>query len=95
MGIFENKNHFLHKHLTEIHSIQVEGKNEGFQNFLTRLEINNSGENWNEDHSQVDWNKMEIHYQFFFDYLNNEIEIRNWLKTSQLSKYEYVFTWLS
>lgn len=95
MGIFENKKHFLHNHLTEMVSIGIEGKNEGFENFLTELKVSNSGQNWNEDHSQVDWNKMENHYQFFFDFEQNEIVIKDWLKKSELLKYDYVFTWLS
>ena len=95
MGVFKNKNHFLHKHLTSIQSINVEGKNDGFQNFLTNLGIKNTGENWNEDHSQVNWKEVEAHYQFYFDYINNETEIKNWLQKSELLKYEYVFTWLN
>ncbi len=95
MGFFENKNHFLHKHLTNIQSINVDGKNEGFQNFLTNLGINNTGQNWVEDHSQVNWNEVETHYQFYFDYINNETEIKNWLQKSKLLIYEYVFTWLN
>lgn len=95
MEIFENKNHFLHSHLGEMFSTEIEGKNGGFDLFLTELGVINSGENWNEDHSQIDWNKMKNQYQFFFDYIDNEVEIKDWLKKSELSNYEFVFTWLS
>ncbi len=94
MKIFETKNFFL-KDFKEIYSTKIEGKDSGFQNFLNNLKIKNSGENWNEDHSQVDWNVMENHYQFFFDYEDNEVEISDWLMKSELSKYEFVYTWLN
>lgn len=94
MKIFETKNFFL-KDFKEIYSTKIEGKDCGFQNFLNNLKIKNSDENWNEDHSQVDWNVMENHYQFFFDYENNEVEISDWLMKSELSKYEFVYTWLN
>lgn len=94
MQILATKNFFL-KDFEEIYSTKIEGKNSGFQNFLNNLKIKNSGENWDEDHSQVDWNVMENHYQFFFDYEDNEVEISDWLMKSELSKYEFVYTWLN
>jgi len=94
MNIFKNKKHFLHEHLTFLESTGIDGRDGGFNKFLTKLGISNSGENWDEDHSSVDWNKAEKHYQFFFDYVNNEAEIREWLNKSELSKSEFLFTWL-
>lgn len=80
MSIIKNKKHFLHNQLSPIISIEIEGKNGGFESFLNELNIQNSGKNWNEDHSQVDWSEIENHYQFNFDYIDNENEITNWLK---------------
>lgn len=94
MAIFDNKKHFLHEHLTFLESTGIDGKNGGFKKFLTKLGINNSGENWNEDHSTVDWNRAENHFQFFFDYVDNETEISTWLDKSELSKSEFLYTWL-
>ena len=94
MGILNNKEHFLHEHLTFIESVGINGKDGGFNKFLTDLGISNKGENWEIDHSTVDWNKSENHYQFFFDYENNELEIMDWLKKSELSKSEFLYTWL-
>ncbi|MGJ8734597.1 MAG: hypothetical protein ACSHW4_15685 [Cellulophaga sp.] len=94
MNIFDNKKHFLHEHLTFLESTGIEGKDGGFNKFLTKLGINNSRENWTDDHSTVDWNKVEKHFQFFFDYADNETEIRNWLNKSELSKSEFSYTWL-
>jgi hypothetical protein len=94
MEIFKSTNYFL-KDFKEIFSTGILGKEGGFEKFLNDKKINNSGENWDEDHSQVDWKKIEKHYQFFFDYVDNEIEISDWLKESKLSQYEFVFTWLS
>jgi hypothetical protein len=95
MSIINNKIHFLHNHLTEINSIEIDGKNGGFENFLTKLKIKNTGQNWNEDHSQVNWSEIENHYQFFFDFEDNENVIIDWLKKSELIKYEYLITWLN
>lgn len=95
MSIIQNKKHFLHNHLTEITSIEIEGKNGGFENFLTELKIKNSGQNWDEDHSQVDWNEVENHYQFYFDFVENKDIILEWFKKSELLNYEYVLTWLN
>ena len=94
MEIFKSKNYFL-KDFKEIFSTGISGKEDGFEKFLRDKKINNSGENWDEDHSQINWKKIEKHYQFFFDYVDNEIEISDWLKESKLSQYEFVFTWLS
>ncbi len=94
MSILDNKKHFLHKHLTFIASIGIEGKNDGFYNWLAKLGICNSGGYWHIDHSTIDWNKIENHHQFFFDYENNEFEITELLRKSELSNYEFLYTWL-
>ncbi|WP_431124698.1 hypothetical protein [Flagellimonas flava] len=94
MGIFKNKKHFLHEHLTFIESIGIDGKSGGLNKFLSGLGISNSGKNWDIDHSTIDWCKTENHHQFFFDYENNESEIRDWLNKSDLSKSEFLYTWL-
>ena len=94
MGVFTNKRHFLRKNLTFIESLGIEGKNGGFNRFLFDLGISNNGEHWKVDHSIIDWNRLENHYQFFFDFENNELKISNWLKNSQLAKYKFLYTWL-
>ena len=75
-------------------STGIYGKDGGFNRFLTKLGISNAGEYWNEDHSSVDWNKAKKHYRFFFDDIDNEMEITDWLNKSDLSKSEFLFTWL-
>jgi hypothetical protein len=57
MEKFKTTNYFL-KDFKEIYSTEIIGKDGGFERFLNDKKINNSGENWYEDHSQVDWNKM-------------------------------------
>lgn len=94
MGILTNKKHFLHDCLTFIESMDIDGKDGGFDKFLTELGISNKGENWGIDHSTIDWNKSENQYQFFFDFENNETAITNWLEKSQLSKSKFLYTWL-
>lgn len=94
MSIFNNKKHFLHKHLTFIESTGVQGKDGGLTQFLTSLGIPNTGTHWDIDHATVDWNIVNPHYQFFFDYENNQQEITNWLQNSKLATYEYLYTWL-
>ncbi len=93
MGIITNKNHFLHKYLKFIESIEIEGKNGGFELYLNNLNISISGQNWDEDHSTIDWKKHSKFYSFYFDYEGNE-EITDWLKKSKLSEYDYIYTWL-
>ncbi|SFS91134.1 hypothetical protein SAMN04487906_2047 [Zhouia amylolytica] len=95
MSILENKKHFLHKHLTFLESYGKEGKNGGFENLLKQLGIKVGGKSWDDDHSTIDWNLTNNHFQFFFDYENNETEIKNWLKKSPISRYETLLTWLS
>ena len=94
MGILNNKKHFLHEHLTFIESVGIHGKHNGFRNFLTELGISNNGENWEIDHSTIDWSKIKNHYQFFFDFENKELEVMNWLNKSELSTFDYLYTWL-
>ena len=94
MGILTNKEHFLHKYLTFIESTGIEGKDNGFDKFLTGLGIKNKGDSWDIDHSTIDWNKTDNHHQFFFDYADNELEIIDWLNKSDLLNYEFLYTWL-
>lgn len=94
MGIFTNKKHFLHEHLTFMESTEIDGKNAGQHKFLANLGISNHGSCWDIDHSTVDWDTTENHHQFFFDYVHNETEITEWLNKSELSKSEFLYTWL-
>lgn len=94
MGIINDKKHFLQKHVTFIESVGIEGKQDGFSKFLTNLKINNSGKNWGIDHSTIDWCIVDNHYQFFFDNENNRYEVENWLRKSELSEHEFLYTWL-
>jgi len=94
MGILTNKKHFLHEHLTFIESTGIDGKNGGFNKFLIDLGISNNENCWDIDHSTVDWNKTENHHQFFFDFADNESVIMDWLNKSDLSKSEFLYTWL-
>lgn len=95
MTFYDDRKHFLHKHLTFLESLEREGKNGGFRDLLEELGIKTGGESWNYDHSTIDWTKIENHYQFFFDYQGNEIEIKEWLKQSPISDYDTLLTWLS
>lgn len=95
MTFYNNKKHFLHEHLTFLESLGREGKNGGFPDFLEEIGIKTGGDNWNLDHSTIDWNKVENHYQFFFDYEGNENEITEWLNQSPISNYDTMLTWLS
>jgi hypothetical protein len=95
MSILTNKKHFLHKHLTKIESLGRKGKNNEFVHFLKELGVKTGAENRNEDNSLVDWNKMDNHFQFFFDYEGNKNEITQWLKESVIGKYSTLLTWLS
>jgi len=95
MSIINNKKHFLHEHLTFIESYGQEGGNGGFENLLKQLGIKVGGKSWDDDHSTIDWNLADNHFQFFFDYENNETEIKNWLKKSPISDYKKLLTWLS
>ncbi len=85
MEIFKTDNYFL-KEFKEIFSTGILGKDGGFEKFLYDLKINNSGKNWNEDHSQVDWKNIESHYQFFFDFEGNETEITTLVKQNGIKK---------
>jgi hypothetical protein len=95
MTFYNNINHFLHKHLTFIESTGIDGKNGRFNKFLFELGISASAEYWEIDHSTINWNKVDNHFQFFFDYQGNVIEIKNWLKDSELKNHDFLYTWLS
>jgi hypothetical protein len=95
MTILDNNKHFLHKHLSFLESTGIHGKDGGYIKFLADKGVSAIGEYWNTDHSTIDWNKIDNHFQFFFDFEGNEQEIKNWLKQSDLKNYEYLFTWLS
>lgn len=95
MSIINNKKHFLHEHLTFLESVGKDGKNGGFINLLKELGIKTNGKNKNDDNSTINWSMTENHFQFFFDYENNEEEIKMWLKKSPLTEYKTLLTWLS
>lgn len=38
----------------------------------------------------IDWESIESKHFFFYDYLNNESEIRDWLVESEISSQEFV-----
>lgn len=95
MTFYNNKKHFLHERLTFLESIGREGKNGDFTDFLEELGIKTGGDNWNLDHSTIDWTALENHYQFFFDYEGNENEIKEWLTQSPISDYDTLLTWIS
>lgn len=94
MSIFTNKKHFLHQHVTFLESTGIDGKDGGHTQFLTSLGLPVTGSHWDIDHATVDWNTIKPHYQFFFDYENNEQEITTWLQNSKLVTSEYLYTWL-
>lgn len=95
MSVFTNKQHFLHGYVSFMESTGMQGKNHGFSRFLKDLRISCNGESWNKDHSQIDWNRLENHYQFFFDFEENDIQVQAWLNNSELINHEYLYTWLS
>ena len=94
MAILENKEHFLHQHVQFMESMQLAGQHQGFNNYLSNLGIPNRGDYWDTDHSNIDWNSIERHYQFSFDGAYNAPEIKTWLVNSRLSDHEYLSTWL-
>jgi len=95
MTFFSNEKHFLHEHLTFLESTGGDGKDGKFAKFLADHGISATGECWDIDHSTIDWNKIENHFQFWFDYEGNEEEIKSWLRQSELKNYEFLFTWLA
>jgi len=95
MKFFNNKKHFLHKHLSFLEAYSEEESIGGFTDLLNNLGIKTGGESWNLDHSTIDWSQIENHFQFFFNYARNEAEIRSWLVKSPLSNYKTLLTWLS
>jgi hypothetical protein len=94
MSIFNNKKHFLHQYISYIESTGIDGKNGGFNQFLSELGISTIGTYWDFDHSVIDWNNTKNHHQFYFDYIDNNAEITNFLKNSDLSNSGFLFTWL-
>lgn len=95
MAFYDNKNHFLHKHLTFLESIGRQGKNDGFSLLLKEIGIEANGIDWNIDHSTIDWTDTENFHQFFFDYEGNTDQIKKWLWDSPISNYDTLYTWLS
>ena len=95
MKFFNNNKHFLHQCLTFFESTGLEGKGGMFKKFLSDKRISVIGESWDIDHSTIDWNRIDSHFQFYFDYEGNEEEIKSWLRQSELKNYEFLFTWLT
>jgi hypothetical protein len=93
MAFFKNERHFLHKHLSFLESTDIYGKT-AFIEWLSEKGISIQGEYWNVDHSTIDWNKANQHFQFYFDYDGAEAEIIHWLNQSALAQSEFLFTWL-
>lgn len=95
MSFYNNKEHFLHTHLTFLESSGIQGENDGFENFLLERNIPATGANYMINKTCLDWTKVNPHYKFFYDYEGGEKEIRDWLNKSELSKHKYLFTYLS
>ena len=95
MTFFRNKKHFLHQHLTFLESTGIDGKDGKFLNFLADKGISTKGAYWNVDHSTIDWNKVDAHFQCWFDYESGTEEIKRWLRLSELKNYEFLLTWLA
>lgn len=93
MAFFSNPKHFLHEHLTFLESTSIFGKTE-FIKWLHSKGINTGGSSWSMDHSTIDWDKTDPHFQFYFDYVGAEVEIAQWLNQSALVQYEFLFTLL-
>jgi len=94
MSIINNKKHFLHEHLTFLEPYLQECGKGGFESLLKQLGIKVGGKGWEIDHSTIDWNLADNHFQFSFDY-ENGTEIKNWLKKSPIAHYKTLLTWLS
>lgn len=90
--MYNNKSHFLHNLLSFVESTGIDGAN-GYEKFLRQKGIPVSGQYYDIDHSIIDWGLVKNHYQFYFDYIGNENEIKNWLTQSELNKYEYLYTY--
>ena len=95
MSFYNNPEHFLHKKLNHLESIGIEGKGDGFTNYLNEKGIPCEGSYWQKDHSKIDWNKVDNHYQFFFDYIGNENQISEFLRKSIINQYKFLETWIS
>ena len=93
MSIFNNKEHFLHEHLTFLETTDIEGKDSGFNKFLSSLGISNQGNYWDVDHSNLDWDQIQNHHQFDFNSVSVP-ELSEWLQHSAIAEHEFLFTWL-
>lgn len=88
------QNNFLYELLSFIEKTNIEGKDGGFESFLNKKGIPSSGEYHDVDKSIIDWHLVKNHYQFFYDYIGSEEEIKIWLLKSDLIEYEYLYTYL-
>ena len=98
-GFFNNKLHFLHKHLSFLEALEYDLKATDidtslFSSFLHSSGINVANDHLNEDHSTINWHLVKPRYQFFFDYEGNE-EITEWLNNSKLKESEFLYTNIS
>lgn len=95
MSFFNNEKHFLHQHLTYLESIGMEGRDGRFVQFLADKGIPTTGICWAVDHSTIDWNRHDSHFQFWYDHIGCKAEIQAWLSQSELKNHEFLFTWLA
>jgi len=92
MSFYNNNKHFLHQHLTFLESIDYD---KGFENFLLGLGIPATSANYMQNKTVIDWTKVADQHKFYYDYEGCEEEVKNWLKRSILSSYEFLYTHLS
>lgn len=95
MSFYENPEHFLRKKLTSLESTGIPGRGDEFSRYLTQKGIPTSGSYWPIDHSMIDWDKVDHHHHFTFDYKGNENQIRESLRKSKLTQYKFLETWIS
>ena len=89
-----NPQSFLFEKISSIESINLDGKENGFEEFLKERKIPVSNEYWSFDHSTVNWNQVNPHFQFNFDRVK-KIDLSNWLLKSRITEFQFLYTWLN
>ncbi len=95
MAVFNNKEHFLYRKLIFLESVSNLDLPEKFDDFLAGMGVDVSSPIINEDNSLINWTATKPHFQFFFDYVGNEEEMKVYLENSEISKHEFLYTWLA
>ena len=92
MSLINNRNHFLHEKISYIKSTSITPNI--FESYFDQLGFPYSDELWDLEHSTFNWNQVNNHHQFIFDYENNILEIQNWLNNSELVRHEHLYAYI-